>query len=488
MTGIKDLNALRYINTAKVSYISVWKSMVSGNIWWWLIFHIVLGILSAFTKILLILWFYFLILNYILNPRSKRLFSLPLALGYLIPLELLGRIVYTPPYIPFEVGKYLGAILLFYGIYTNKDNSRGSDGKWILALSLPAVIVGYLDSNVTYQNIISHYAGLFNLSLAVIYFANKSLSRKQILDTFKVIILISISVLSYTIFGSPNFEEATFTLSSNASFSGGGKNQTSTIFGMAFGIAFWFWIIRYKLFSQNWLNLFVPALFFLWALLTFSRGGVLAAAGALILTIILVPGDNKPLNPRKVGLPLIITTTILLGGGFWYINEISDNQLLLRYQGETQGSLIGMKEVDANLMTSGRWEMLLKDIEVFLDHPFGVGVARSAYVRMDYGYDYYIAAHVEVSRLLSEHGIFGFIITLILFISPVRLYFNATGNKFRQSLIIFCMALALLTSFHAAMRTFLTPFFYGLAYVTIKMPVHRNTRITKTKQHVLEKS
>lgn len=475
---------LSYLRSGKnnLAYVKIFKSMIYENLWVWSLFHICLGLLSTISSYFIIIWFYLLLSTFLIAPNKIKLQTLPMVLGYLLPIEMLGRLTKADPFIPHEVGKYLGIFLLLYGITINPSFKKGDAGKWILFFSIPSVFIGYFYSDISVRDIVRDYFGIFTLSLSIIFFANLSLTRIEIIRIFKVIYLPCLSILMFVFIKSPDLTEAEYILSSNSAFSGGlGPNQVSTILGMAFGILLWLWIIKYDLYPIKLLNLIIPGIFLVWALLSFSRGGVISAILGLLLTVIFVPGNNKHrFTPRKINISLVLAFIMIIGGGFWYINEISDNQLLLRYQGETTGTLIGVKERGISQLSSGRWDVFKTDIAMWMDNIiFGVGVGRSYEIRGDYGIPK-VSAHVEISRLISEHGIFGFIISLIFLFLPITLFFNARGNHFRQAFIIFCMTLAIATTFHAAMRTLLTPFFYGLAFAYIPKPkeesiIYKNT-------------
>lgn len=476
----KDILAIKW----EFTYAKLWDSIILGNIWFWSIFHILLGLTCLITPYVLIAWFYTLLFSVFSANSKVRFNTLPFILGWLVPMELLGRMSKAYPFVPFEVGKYLGAVLLIYGIFNLKNSSRGSVGKWMLILSLPAVFLGFLYSDITYQDIVGNYLGIFNLSLAVIFFSNINLLKQELMWLFKVIFFPSLSILAYVLIRSPELDEVQFSLESNAALSGGfGANQVSTILGMAFGITLWLWIVKYDLFSVKWLNLLVPGAFLIWALLSFSRGGVIGAFLAVFAIILLIPGDRSPLSPRKINIPSILAIVLLIGGGFLYVNNLTDNFLLQRYQGETQGTLMGVKEKDFNQISTGRVDIFLNDIDMWLGNfVLGVGVGRSKWIRHEYGYPHVEAAHVEVSRLLSEHGLLGFIISILFLFTPVYIFFSVKGNHFKQAFILFCFILAISTTFHAAMRTFLSPFFYGLAFVKIKQLNMKSVNLSSLKK------
>jgi hypothetical protein len=87
-----------------------------------------------------------------------------------------------------------------------------------------------------------------------------------------------------------------------------------------------------------------------------------------------------------------------------------------------------------------------------------------------------IASHNEVSRLFSEHGIFGVIILVLLIVTPLVYRTKHRGNLLFYSFLIFWFA----TINHSAMRVAAPAFIYGLALLNIqneKRPLHRKRLI-----------
>lgn len=79
------------------------------------------------------------------------------------------------------------------------------------------------------------------------------------------------------------------------------------------------------------------------------------------------------------------------------------------------------------------------------------------------------AAHIEYSRLLAEHGIFGVMAILIIVLFPVNVFFNLKSPDNKVILII-CIVFVFITLGHAAMRTAAPGFVYGLAFLNIVRP------------------
>ena len=250
----------------------------------------------------------------------------------------------------------------------------------------------------------------------------------------------------FTFIKTPDLDEIEFTLKAQFETTGGhSSNQVSTILGLGMFLAFYN-LYNSKLFSGNYIiDLIILIGFTFQGLISFSRGGMLV--GLLGIFLITFLGKRSIFKNAKAILILI--------GAFFIANKITNGNLLLRYQGETQGTLLGTKEKTANHIVSGRIGIFEKDMELFYKHPLtGVGLGVSKYLRDE---DEKAAAHVELSRLVADHGLLGLIYSWIFFGLLFTIY---KRNKFKGNNILFILVfIALSTTFHAAMRTFLTPLF-----------------------------
>ena len=125
-----------------------------------------------------------------------------------------------------------------------------------------------------------------------------------------------------------------------------------------------------------------------------------------------------------------------------------------------------MYNADKSNLLSGRDEIFLADLEVFSDNALtGVGPGMSHQVRSQtLGID--AAAHIEYSRMLAEHGLFGAIAIMILLIFPLQYFFGLKSID-DKILMIMCLSFVFVTLGHAAMRTAASGFVYGLAFLTI---------------------
>ena len=154
-------------------------------------------------------------------------------------------------------------------------------------------------------------------------------------------------------------------------------------------------------------------------------------------------------------------------------NNLTDGSLLLRYQGETQGTLLGVKEKSINSISTGRLNIFLGDLEIFSKYPiFGVGVNESRNYR---NYQQGVVAHVELSRLLSEHGILG----VLIFSVFLRSLFAGFSKSSINPIYLLFAVIGLYTTFHAATRTFLSPLFMAMAFLPTNTLMLDKVKINK---------
>ena len=204
--------------------------------------------------------------------------------------------------------------------------------------------------------------------------------------------------------------------------------------------------------------------------------------GALgILMLLFIPDPNNTINNKtQINKTLLIGTITLLSlyGIFEIANSITSGSLLLRYQGETAGTLSGSKEVTADHFVTGRLSILGEDIDLWIDNFItGVGVGSSRFLRNLERIG--VSPHVELSRLLAEHGLLGFIYSYCFFLLiPIQLYRLNKINT-QRAIMLVILAIAILTTFHAAMRTFVTPLFVILSSLKITSDLKSGKNISK---------
>ncbi len=432
----------------------------------WSLFHIALGLATVFSNAFVIGWFYFILAGtvYLMAFSSvNRSLVLAATMAYLGAFELLARMTKCSPLIPWEASKYLFTILTLFGIYLRSDKPRFRyTGFWLILLAIPAI---FLDRSgrVSGNEIIFNVMGIVNIGLGILFFSSLKIKKSRLPDLIRLILFPCITILTYTVIKTPDLKDINFLLGAQVVTSGEfGSNQVSTVLGLGFMLMSISCIMNWKVTSSRVLDGLAACAFLIQGLFTFSRGGMMSAGIALILFtyyLFFRSGYKAriPLTVKRYALPAFIVFTLAI----FYANNITGGKLFLRYQGETEGTLLGSKEKTINTFTTNRNLIFMEDLDLWSEHPvFGVGAGASKYMR-DEGRG--LTAHVELSRLLAEHGIPGLIIFILLigFGFSIRKETDPVMRAIKLGLYF----LALFTTFHSATRTFITPLLLSMCSV-----------------------
>lgn len=442
----------------------------------WFLFHIALGIISTFTPLPFIIFFYFFL---ILSLRSiffhNNLNSkLSFLIVYLVSFELLARLAQTSPYIPYELGKYLMMLLLIIGILNGKSNY--GKGFILFILLIPALFYDF-SGKVIESDIRFNLLGTINIGLSIWFFSKQKFTNYGLYQLLILLLLPLISVLSFIILKTPDFEKIDFSLSANFDTTGGfGSNQVATALGLGTLLSFYLWLINVSISTMRILDFILIFTFTIMGLLSFSRGGMIGGAIGIVIVLLFSRNSNKiskDLKHIKRINKFIILGFLLLITSFYLANSFTNGKLLLRYQGETEGTLSGTKEKSLNSVTTNRFSIFESDLNLFSKYGIlGVGAGASKYLRNEYNL---VSTHVESSRLLAEHGILGVFFIIIILGLFFDVYKRSYDNIYK-SILFALLFLGWYTSFHAATRTYITPLLMGLGTIFIvngKSPLSR---------------
>lgn len=124
-------------------------------------------------------------------------------------------------------------------------------------------------------------------------------------------------------------------------------------------------------------------------------------------------------------------------------------------------------------ITTGRVELMETEIEAFEGSPiFGVGIGRSKiYFETELGIE--LPTHNEISRMLSEHGLFGILALMVLIIAPIITKLNGSKNIYFYPLLIFWG----LTISHSSMRIAAPSFIYALCLLNLEYEPKKKTAL-----------
>lgn len=419
--------------------------------------HVGIGSLMAFypqfSKLYVILVvltsFYYVIKNK--NKNNEILY----AIAYIAGSEVFFRTANGNIF--YEAGKYL--MLVFTGLgfyYSGLPKIRNPYWVYLLLL-MPAVFVSFasLDSDLR-RKITFEILGPVCIGFLALYNYKRSISAKEINYVLNLIALPILASCVYLILRFSHNLEKIDSDNSNFYFSGDyAPNQMAT----ALGLGVFIYLLKIVLETDNrkmfYANILIFTLIFYRGLLTFSRGGVATGLTVVLafLLAITISRVNSHKAMRKIGLMLLIVMTVFIIADYQ-----TENSLVARY---TKFEILNSNDV---VKTRGRYIQIESDLRNFKENPIlGIGVGKGKEVRkIEHGRG--ISTHSEITRLPSEHGIFGFAALLILLYYPLQMYFKNLKNYYILPFFIFW----LLTINHSATRTIAPLFLYTLTLLQVK--------------------
>lgn len=437
----------------------------------WIFLHIAIGALLFYLPFFPKLYGYSIIIGGILiviNAQNKNNEVLYVA-AYIVGSEVVLRMTDGNPI--YEFSKYGVMIFMFLGIYYS-GISKNAIPYWIfLLLLIPGVIMStyVLDYHANLRKQISfNISGPVCLAVCSLYAYRRKVTLNQINNIFLAVGLPIISCMVYLTIFTPTIKDIVKGTGSNFELTGGfGPNQVATILGLGMFI----FVSRLIYGSQTKLLFFVNLVIALnisfRGLVTFSRGGVITGV-AMIILLILVTYTRVNSYGRSKIVYLIFFLMVAVAATWTYSSNQTNGLIEKRYANKDAAGRIKEDQL------SGRAELISDEIDAFLSHPFfGVGVAKNQEIRMEKT-GLLIVSHDEITRMMAEHGSLGIIALMILFATPLILYFD---NKYNIYLLC-CLTFWLLTINHAAMRIAAPAFIYSLSLLKVvlneeELIVHR---------------
>ena len=428
-----------------------------------IILHIIIGVLLFYIDIFPRLFFFSVIIYFLIKlifvPNNEKTTTVLKACAYLVGAEVIFRM--TEAGLFYESSKYFVIFFILFGIYYNGISNRAYPYFIFLIFLIPSIIVASanisLDSNLR-TNVAFVLSGPVCLGMSALYCYDKKISKKQMLDVLLYLALPIVSLTVYLFLYTPSIKDVLSGTQSNFATSGGfGPNQVAT----ALGLGMFVFCVNYFLISKTFLTKMVNVILFgliaFRGIVTFSRGGVLTAIIMIFAFLIFVyyRSSNRQKN-------IIITSFFLLmiaSSVIWIVSSNQTSGLIdKRYSNQDK---TGRSKED---VSAGRIDLFIGELEGFVDKPFlGVGASGMKEHRLQTQGEV-IATHNELSRLLSEHGILGIIILLILIFKPLDMRSQNRNNYFFYAFLVFWFA----TINHSAMRIAAPGFIYGLALLNLK--------------------
>lgn len=434
-------------------------------------FHAAIGLLLYFNESLAKLYFglamVFFIYRIVMAANHKKTFEVLLACAYFVGAEVFFRT--TRGAISYESGKYLVILFVLLGMFYKGASGRGYPYFIYLMFLVPSIFVASttlsFDANFR-TNIAFVLSGPVCLGVASLFCYGKPITTRQMSKILLYMLLPIIAHVVYVYFYNPDLRDVLTSTASNREAAGGfGSNQVATALGLGM------FLVTYRIFNNSptlglkILNFSILILISYRGVLTLSRGGIITGVLCILIFSFFYFYQATPHVKSKIlG---IFTLLIMALVAAWFISSNQSRGLTEKRYANKNAQGIEKKDV-----TTGRKELFLGEIEGFLSNPFfGIGSSRAKDQRIEEE-GQGITSHNEISRTLSEHGIFGIAMLVILLFKPLSIRFKNKGNYFFYAFLAFWFA----TINHSSMRIAAPAFIYALALLHVthdKRPVHR---------------
>jgi hypothetical protein len=402
-------------------------------------YHILLGILLIFIPQLFIVHLYIFFGVYILllfaSLENFQKFKHYFLIGFLyFPLsEAVGRLHNLDPFVPWELGKYMAIFFLLMLIFSGKMVLG-----WRFALGILLILTTIINGNTTWKLIFFNGIGAYCIMLMGDFFRSIKLNSSKFLFYLRFALLPLLIFLFSSISQLQNFQAEEISLDSHSVLNGIPSNQVATFTGLGFFLLIVFYKWKLDLGIKSWQKFILAFGMLIIGIISFSRGGIVVG---IIGVFLIYFSDLRDIIKFKYIKQMLFLIPILIGIAYFINNETNGN-LFLRYQGETKGTLAGSKEKGINTLTTNRYIIMLGDLNTFENNMIlGVETGRSLEYRKESEHQY---SHVEFSRLLAEHGLIGLFVSIVWLIDLFR-----SKNALMRAIYV----VGFLTTFHGATRT-----------------------------------
>lgn len=398
--------------------------------------------------------------SYIVFKRKNKNNEVLIVAAYMVGVEVLLRMTggnFNNEYVKLSV-----IFFMLLGMIYSNFSTNAFVYWFFLILLIPGMLITATSTNIDVdvkKSLVFNLSGPLCLAICAIY-----MFQRKILftDLQNIVIAMGLPIFSITVYlflYNPSVRDVVTSTTSNFETSGGfGPNQVSTVLGLGIFIFFSQLILFSKTKKLMILNGILLILVSYRAIVTFSRGGVITAIVMIVCLLSLMFYFSNEKGKSKFVLVFIVTG--LMGTAIWTYTSLQTSGLInKRYANKDAAGRLKKDRL------GGREEIMDTEIKLFMDNPvLGVGAGMGKELRKEV-FNLEAASHNEITRMLSEHGLFGIFGLLILLIAPFVLYINNKQHLYFLSFYLFW----LLTINHAAMRTAAPAFVYALSLLSVKV-------------------
>ena len=372
--------------------------------------------------------------------------------AYIVGAEVFWRM--RDADIPWETGKY--AVVLILGIALARFGRRPRSLLPVayFGLMVPSVYftVTQMGSQDAKDQLSFNLSGPLALAVSALFFSSLRFTRDEMRWIYVSLVAPVVSIAYAGVLYFQTHTPTEFGTGSNALTSGGfGPNQVSAAIGLGILVVFFYLVLGTP-------NVATTAAFGLLALflfrqcaITFSRGGLYMAMGGIAAASFFLVGDRKS-RMRLAGL-LIVALPVLLFVVWPRLESLT-------------GGAIG--ERFASTESTGRDLLIKGDLETWGENPImGAGPGLSGKNRLKY---FRVAtAHTEYSRMVSDHGLLGFLSLLALIGMSIGAL-RAASTRVDKAIAVGFLAYSVLSMAVDGMRLAAGSFAFGLAGARLLVP------------------
>lgn len=390
---------------------------------------------------------------------ARRADDVVVAIAYLAGIEVLWRMAEAR--VPWEFSKYLVVLLAASGLIRFAKHPRVGLPLAYIALLVPGAVLtlNALSLGPAREAIVSNVLGPVTLAAVAALCSSMRTTAAAAARIMWSALLATVPMATFMLLTLLTTKNLTFTDESNFAASGNfGPNQVAASLSFALVAALLLVTVlgerRYRT-----VLLALGAWFLVASFLTFSRGGLVSFAVAALLVAVLQVGDTRRLLITMVMVAM--GSVLVFGVVFPRLDTYTGGQLSRRYQDKS---------------SAHRTSIVAADGEVFLEHPFlGVGAGESPEYRRA-GEAQGRQAHVEYSRLLAEHGLFG-LGAMVALVWMCLVSLRRAADRRGRAWCVGLFAWSLVTMAHSDMRVAAVSVAFGLGCLALtdrRWPEHRS--------------
>jgi len=335
---------------------------------------------------------------------------------------------------------------------------------FFLILLIPGILITATVFNPSIdikKSLVFNLSGPVCLAISSIYMFKRRILFSDLQNILIAMALPIVSTTVYLFLFNPSVRDVVTGTQSNFETSGGfGPNQVSTALGLGMFIFF----TQLVLFSKSKMTIVINSFLLLFiayrGIVTFSRGGIITAVVMIVCLLFLLYRFSNAKGKSKFVLVFILTGFMAVG--VWTYSSFQTRGLIEKRYANQDAR--GREKKDR---LGGREQIMNEEVKLFLENPIlGVGAGMGKQIRKEtFGEE--VASHNEITRMFSEHGLFGIFGLLILFVTPFIMYINNRQHLYFLSFFVFW----LLTINHAAMRTAAPAFVYAMSLLLVQVRI-----------------